>query len=81
MLLGRGASLVFGVAALTALGEVAAGTAQSEDDATASLTLVHNRAFAEQLRLLNPDARVEQLAQTADDVQYVGITVDKCGFS
>lgn len=72
---------MFGVAVLTALGEVAAATAQSEDDATASLTLVHNRAFAEQIRLLNRDASVEQLALTAGDVQYVGITVDKCGFS
>lgn len=72
---------MLGVSVLSALGEVAiTATAQAEDDATTSMTLVHNRAFAEQLRLLHPDASVEQLALTEDDVQYVGITVDECRY-
>lgn len=44
-----------------------------------SNTLVHSSGEdAQQLRLLSPDANVDQLGRTKQDVQYFGITVDEC---
>lgn len=55
-------------------------TKATESDSVPKRKLVHSAAFTQQLRLLDPDASVEKLALTDDDVQFFGVTVDECEF-
>lgn len=41
------------------------------------VTMVHSRAFTQQLNLVGSDTSMQQLALTDEDVQYLGITVDE----
>lgn len=52
----------------------------TESESVSKRKLVHSAAFTQQLRLLDPDASVEQLALTEEDVQFFGVTVDGCEF-
>lgn len=72
----RTALLVCGAIVLTVSACAGSLTQLVEEEAGAQ-TLVHSGAFAQQLRLLNPDTSTEQLALTEDDTQYFGITVDE----
>lgn len=55
-------------------------TKATESESVAKRNLVHSAAFTQQLRLLSPDASIEQLALTEEDVQFFGVTVDECEF-
>lgn len=55
-------------------------TKATESESVAKRKLVHSAAFTQQLRLLDPDASVEKLALTDEDVQFFGVTVDECEF-
>lgn len=55
-------------------------TKATGSESVANRKLVHGAAFSQQLRLLDPDGSVEQLALTEEDVQFFGITVDEGEF-
>lgn len=53
-------------------------TQATQAESVATRKLVYSGAFTHQLRLLGPDASVEHLALTEEDVQFFGVTVDEC---
>lgn len=55
-------------------------TKTTEAKSVGTRTLIYSGAFTKQLHLLGPDASVEQLALTEEDVQFFGVTVDECEF-
>lgn len=59
------------------LSAICAGAQESPTAVVPDATLIHGRAFTQQINLIGPDLSVEHLALTDEDVRYTDVTVDR----